>query len=145
MEQQPDVEMATMPMTPPRDQTPLIILADLAQDIEGIKNASIVYKQIGVIADQLYNIITDKTGFAICTKTEEALVAVHLNIISLNDPPITQTLTGAQQAEDKVIKAIGKIESHYDSQLNQKDEQLKLLKAELLLAHQELRKVIERQ
>jgi hypothetical protein len=43
--------MATMPMTPPRDQTPLIILADLAQDIEGIKNASIVYKQIGVIAD----------------------------------------------------------------------------------------------
>jgi hypothetical protein len=44
------VEMAATPMTPPRDQTPLMILADLAQDIEGIKtNASIVYKQIGVI------------------------------------------------------------------------------------------------
>ena len=63
------------------------------------------------------------------------MVAVHLNIISLYDPPVTQTLQGAQDAEDKVNEAIGKLESHYDSQLNQKDEQLKLLKAELLLAH----------
>ena len=47
---------------------------------------------------------------------------MHLNIISLYDPPVTQTLQGAQDAEDKVNEAIGKLESHYDSQLNQKDE-----------------------
>ena len=39
--------MVAMPITPARDQTPLMILADLAKDIEGIKtNASIVYKQL---------------------------------------------------------------------------------------------------
>ena len=133
MEQQPDVEMATTPMTPPRDQTPLMILADLAQDIEGIKNASIVYKQIGVIGKQLYKIINDKVGYAISPKAEEDLVAVHLNIIKLYDPPITQTLKGAQEAEHKVKKAIGKLESHYDSQLHKKDEQVEMLNKELYL------------
>ena len=51
MEEQPDVEMLTTPKPPARDQTPLMILADLAQDISGIKNnATIVYKQLpGVV------------------------------------------------------------------------------------------------
>jgi hypothetical protein len=63
------------------------------------------------------------------------LIEVHVDLLGLYQTPISQTLKGAQEAEDKVNEAIGKIESHYDSQLNQKDEQLKLLKAELVLAH----------
>jgi DNA integrity scanning protein DisA with diadenylate cyclase activity len=62
------------------------------------------------------------------------LVAVHLNIIKLYDPPITQTLTGAQQAVHKVNEAIGKLESHYDTQLNLKDQEVRLLNRELYLA-----------
>lgn len=50
------------------------------------------------------------------------MVAVHFNIIKLYDPPVSQTLQGAQDADDKVKEAIGKLESHYDSQLNLKDE-----------------------
>ena len=50
------------------------------------------------------------------------MVAVHLNLIDLYQTPISQTLKGAQEAEHKVNEAIGKLESHYDSQLNLKDE-----------------------
>jgi hypothetical protein len=44
--------MVTTPIAPARDQTPLMILADLAKDIQLIENnAKIVYKQIGVFGD----------------------------------------------------------------------------------------------
>ena len=117
------MEMATPPGAPAREQTPLMILADLAQDIQAIKtNASIAYKQLGVLGDQLYTIINDKESYApLCQKAEEDLIAVHFSLISLYDPPITQTLQGAQLAERKVNEAMGKIESHYDYQLNFKD------------------------
>ena len=138
--------MVATPKAPDRDQTPLMILADLAQEVSGIKkNASIVYKQLGEVGLKLYSIIEDKKTYVLCQKSEADLIEVHVDLLGLYQTPISQTLKGAQEAEDKVNEAIGKIESHYDSQLNQKDEQLKLLKAELLLAHQELRKVIERQ
>ena len=146
MEEQPDVEMVTTPKPPARDQTPLMILAGLAQDIQDIqKNASIVYKQLPSVGQQLYNIIEDKKTYVICEKSEADLIAVHVNLLDLYQTPISQTLKGAQEAEHKVNEAIGKLESHYDSQLNQKDEQLNKLKVELLLVHQELRKVLERQ
>ena len=138
--------MVTTPQVPARDHTPLMILADLAQDIQAIKNnASIVYKQLGEVGLKLYSIIDDKKTYAICQKSEADLIAVHVNLLDLYQTPISQTLKGSLEAEKKVNEAIGKLESHYDSQLNLKDEQLKKLKAELLLAHQELRKVLERQ
>ena len=50
------------------------------------------------------------------------MIAVHVNLLDLYQTPISQTLKGAQEAEHKVNEAIEKLESHYDSQLNKKDE-----------------------
>jgi hypothetical protein len=46
---------------------PLMILADLAQEVSGIKkNASIVYKQLGEVGLKLYSIIEDKKTYVLC-------------------------------------------------------------------------------
>ena len=80
-----------------------------------------MYKQLGDVGLKLYRIIEDKERDPICPKAEENLVAVHCSLISLYDPAVSETLKAAQEAEHKVNEAIGKLESHYDSQLFQRD------------------------
>jgi hypothetical protein len=76
--------MVEMPITPATDQTPRMILEDLAINIEGIKqNASIVYKQLGEVGLKLYNIIEDKKVYVLCQKSEDDLLEVHVNLLDL--------------------------------------------------------------
>ena len=56
------------------------------------------------------------------------MIEVHVKLLDLYQTPISQTLKGAQEADDKVNEAIGKLESHYDSQLNLKNEELDTLR-----------------